>query len=150
MKALKLFMAESLEIEGINRPATPLELAVAGGFLQLNAITLTDVVRIASELAGGKLRCEVGMNVIVGRHMPPAGGPVLMQRLEQLIHDTVSARIDAWQTYCMFEHLHPFTDGNGRTGRLLWAWRRGGPCPSSFLKEFHYQTLDAYDRRAVV
>lgn len=42
--------------------------------------------------------------------------------------------------------LHPFMDGNGRTGRAVWAWamQRDGqdPFALSFLHRFYYQTLE--------
>ena len=40
---------------------------------------------------------------------------------EELLRDTINAcRI----AHISYEHLHPFQDGNGRTGRLLMLWHR--------------------------
>ncbi len=45
-----------------------------------------------------------------------------------------------------YELLHPFSVGNGRSGRTLWAWcmlRRGDdPFTLPFLHRFYYQTLE--------
>jgi Fic family protein len=31
---------------------------------------------------------------------------------------------EVWQTHLAYEYIHPFIDGNGRSGRLLWLWMR--------------------------
>jgi hypothetical protein len=90
------------------------------------------------------LRVHHGMDVRVGAYVAPPGGPAIGRALKR-IAAKANAGADAWQTHIEFEKLHPYLDGNGRTGRALWAWQMRGqgrsPFVISFLHRFYYLTL---------
>lgn len=74
---------------------------------------------------GGRLRN--GPVFIKGtRHTPPNAAHV-SEQLDELIvwacHNGLHPVLLAAETHFRFESLHPFFDGNGRTGRLLLNWQ---------------------------
>lgn len=82
--------------------------------------------------------CEV---VIGGRQGKPAKGLAIHM---SNFFDQWNKR-NAWELHALYEQIHPFEDLNGRTGRILWAWRMiqegRDPFWMPFLQAYYYQTL---------
>lgn len=143
------FLRESNAIEGIHRDPYQHELVTAARFLEMETLTLQDLNDVQQAFAPGHvLRDRPGLDVRVGSYVAPVGGPEIRVALQGILSGLSSARGGfPFQTHIAFEMLHPYTDGNGRTGRILWAWhmRRVGKDPFAlpFLHRFYYQTLEA-------
>lgn len=144
------FVTESNLIEGIHRPPTEAELLAHALFLSLkepDENALSSLVEVLQP--GARLRTGYGMDVRVSNHVPEPGGPRVLYKLTDLLCDATLHGEHPARVYQRYEHLHPFTDGNGRSGRALWAWcqiQQGRPDDfSSFLRAYHYQTLELFD-----
>ena len=156
-KELVDFVIESNRIEGIVG-ATGLDVSATSHFIGLNRIYISDIVSLVNHLQPDAfIRVGVGSDVTVGgSYSPPRGGPAIMMVLGEILD-----HVDLWEqglpnaspykVHCDYETLHPFTDGNGRSGRALWAWqmlhaplgtreRRVG-LGLGFLHEWYYQGL---------
>ena len=137
------FIKESNQIEGIWRTPHEKEVMALKGFSELEVVTLPDLRNIVLAFEPfAKLRDITGMNTEVGNHIPPMGGPELRAQLEELL--THLPDMSPYEFHVRYEHLHPFTDCNGRSGRALWYWQmhRERPTGLYFLQQFYYQALD--------
>jgi Fic family protein len=151
-QALVGFLRESLMIEGIHCGPTSKEILATRCFLDLKEITTKDVCALQRVYAPGMpLRTKKGLNVYVGNYAAPPGGPAIRKALNELCETINRCDVTPWHGHVAFEKLHPFLDGNGRTGRAVWAWQMEQLCerPFSlgFLHRFYYQTLANTDRR---
>lgn len=141
------FVTESNAIEGINC-WTHGQLIEAKRFIDLKEVTIADLEQFVEINAPGhKLRLN-GECVTVGNHVPPRGGAHIGFALQDILDNVNSYKfnkVDSFYTHIDYEKLHAFTDGNGRSGRILWLWqenKRLGRLPSlSFLHSFYYQSL---------
>lgn len=141
---LEGFIRESNFIEGIIHDPTPLEIAAHERFLTLSKVTIADLqqfVRIVQPDA--RLRNFPGIDIIVGPYRPPPGGPEIEIHLNHILQFAVrgASEQQVFWVHHQYENLHPFSDGNGRSGRALWLWMMGGNSPRLFLHEWYYQSL---------
>ncbi len=149
--SLVTFVVESNRIEGIHRDPLDREISAHETFLELAEVTVQDLERFVDAVAGASLRTLPGMNVIVGPHEPPPGGPKIEAELTELLtvlHNAVEGhgQITPWELHVEYETLHPFMDCNGRSGRVLWAWQMAhegrDPFALDFLRAWYYASLE--------
>lgn len=143
LNRIKDFVRESNKIEGILREPSEAEIKEFIRFMSLDEITVQDLEEFVSVYQpDARLRTSYGDNVYVGNHFPIEGGPEVLIQLTLLLEDTnLIRKYNPFRVHIKYEKLHPFTDGNGRSGRMLWAWQMQD-ISLGFLHMFYYQTLE--------
>ncbi|UFK26723.1 hypothetical protein [Roseobacter phage RDJL6] len=140
------FMRESNYIEGI--PETNHDDLDAHRMLLREGPTVQSVSGFVMMIEPrARLRKVTGLDVQVGSHVAPRGGPQVEQGLRDILLHTLAG--DPFQVHRRYLNLHPFTDGNGRSARAIWLYmmlRLGFPVARGFMHEWYYQSLAHYDR----
>ena len=139
-------------IENINDPAFDIQGMLAWEFTEgLTELSIIDICKIQSLLTElqpelffkekGHTRSEARMNVRVGGKACPSWWVV-----DELLYNWVLDMQEHWRTldpikmHIRFEKIHPFVDGNGRTGRILLWWheQKLGREPTMFWVDSKY------------
>lgn len=148
-----LFVKESNEIESILRDPTPAEVEAHIALWALTDVTIDSLIDFLKELSntsdGAALRSKTGYDIRIGAHVPPRGGSRVVRELEEILKDVREETTHPFLIHQRYEALHPFMDGNGRSGRALWAyqmlrhgWHGKIGIKRLFLHEFYYQMFD--------
>lgn len=147
---LEVFLIESNSIDDILLEITSEDLDVAQAFIRQKHLMSDNIQAIVEHFQpGAVLRNKVGIDACEGNFIPQKGGLPLETAYFKLINTFNSVDLSdtkkVFDLYCEYQILSPFTDCNGRSGRLIWLWCfywNLGFLPNlSFLHLFYYYGL---------
>lgn len=153
MKDMIKHFHESNLIEGIDNPLYDAQVAFAWDYIskvkELNRSSVCKIQKIITLLQDdlmphqrGYTRSMSKVNVYIGDHVAPSWWLV-----DGMLDNWLLDMKEHWQTltpkemHIRYEHIHPFADGNGRSGRMLMWWheKKLGLEPSLILNETKYK-----------
>ena len=150
---IKDFIIESNEIEGITTFTILDDIKQVIDFLLLDKIKIINLKRYIKYFQPNAiLRDKSGLDVRVGNYIPLKGGAFIKRELKDILEcynsDYNLTKEHLYILHCRYEQLHPFTDCNGRSGRMLWLWHYFNiysRLPNlGFLHTFYYDSLNDY------
>ena len=149
-KNLENFARESNQIEGIPE-VTEFEIRALSNFLDSTTVRFDYLLKYLKVCqADAVLRVRRGLDVTVGDYVAPPGGPDIGDKLDAILR-SIPELVHPYLVHQHFEKLHPFTDGNGRMGRAIWAWQMVNQkwdnkvgLRRSFLHSWYYQSLSHF------
>jgi hypothetical protein len=148
---LAAFVAESNRIEGIVRAPTGAEVRAHKMLIARKRVRVEHISALVSVCQpNAVLRATTDVpGVRVGNHIAPPSGPKIVEGLDDLLRGIAKNAVTPWGAHVEYETLHPYTDGNGRSGRAVWLWQmtllgeQQWALALGFLHAFYYQTLAA-------
>lgn len=139
------FAKESNRIEGItNAEANERMFQKLEAFLKLEKLTIENVCEFNE---WGVLRDNEGLNVMVGGRVRPYVVGYIKYELNRILDYLIIEQVSTpFFVHVKFQKLHPFTDGNGRTGRAIWLWQmvrqHDYDLSPGFLHKWYIQSLE--------
>lgn len=121
------FLNESNAIEGVYTYEALEDAKEAWEYAKLLKYLRTDKVLVIHEILMHRLDPKIAGKIrkipvyIGGREAPNAGS--IRRRMFQLFNDMCpNTETEIKNRHVEFEKIHPFEDGNGRVGRIIYNW----------------------------
>lgn len=127
------FSGREQQADPATKEALRYRAALMAGFAALSTrpLNTSTAIEVCSTIKGRDMPIRHGAGTALSNdttgtiiYTPPVGEQVIYEKLknwESFIHDntTIDPLIKMAAAHYQFEAIHPFTDGNGRTGRII-------------------------------